>query len=182
MKHSPKSTPKSTVRHQHTRNLFGSWQDALLAAGFSETVVEKRDPEYGNADETYSDDELIAQIRQVGDQIGRTPRLVEFQGLAEASVTTVADRFGSWNSALVKAGFDVTKPHEESDKYTDEELLDYIRAVAGRLGESPSVRQMRSIEGVPSTNTYQRRFGSWKAAKEAALGDETSQEANPDVE
>lgn len=53
-----------------------------------------------------------------------------------------------------------------SKKYTDEELLAELRHLAAE-DEAPTQKEMRE-RGAHSPTTYQRRFGSWSTALEAA--------------
>jgi hypothetical protein len=54
-------------------------------------------------------------------------------------------------------------------RYSDEQILDELRASAGRLGRSPT---MREFAGEPGTTVHPQtvieHFGSWNAAKRAA--------------
>jgi hypothetical protein len=54
-------------------------------------------------------------------------------------------------------------------RYSDEQILDELRASAGRLGRSPT---MREFAGEPETTVHPQtvieHFGSWNAAKRAA--------------
>lgn len=52
--------------------------------------------------------------------------------------------------------------------YSDEELLDALRDLGDELGERPAASDLREREGLPSVQTYRRRFGSWSNALEAA--------------
>jgi Homing endonuclease associated repeat len=56
-----------------------------------------------------------------------------------------------------------------SSAYSDEELLDELRASAARLGRSPSMREFRLDDHArPHPQTLVTRFGTWNAAKRAA--------------
>lgn len=52
-------------------------------------------------------------------------------------------------------------------KYTDEELLEGLRVLAGEVDGSPTEAQMDE-RGPASAATYKRRFGSWNEALRAA--------------
>jgi Homing endonuclease associated repeat len=54
------------------------------------------------------------------------------------SATAVSTVFGSWNAALTAAGLPVKPP-----AYTDEEVLDALRADARRLGRTPTLDEWR---------------------------------------
>jgi hypothetical protein len=54
-------------------------------------------------------------------------------------------------------------------RYTDEEILDELRAAAGRLGRSPTMREFASDpDAHVHPQTVIEHFGTWNAAKRAA--------------
>src|SRR5262249_42603614 len=54
-------------------------------------------------------------------------------------------------------------------RYTDEEILDELRASAGRLGRSPTMREFAADgEARVHPQTVIEHFGTWNAAKRAA--------------
>lgn len=56
-----------------------------------------------------------------------------------------------------------------SPRYTDDQLLDELRASAQRLGRSPTMREFRLDAATrPHPQTLVTRFGSWNTAKRAA--------------
>jgi len=77
------------------RRLFGSWNDALRAAGLPPRLRSE-----------IPTDELLAAIDDLADQLGRVPRWADNRREGEFSVTTYRNRFGSWKRALAAAGYD----------------------------------------------------------------------------
>ena len=56
-----------------------------------------------------------------------------------------------------------------SQRYTDEQLLEELRACAARLGRSPTMREfLLDPEAGPHPQTLVTRFGSWNRAKRRA--------------
>ncbi len=54
-------------------------------------------------------------------------------------------------------------------RYTDEEILDELRAAAGRLGRSPTMREFaQDSQARVHPQTVIEHFGTWNAAKRAA--------------
>src|SRR5438094_5694801 len=54
-------------------------------------------------------------------------------------------------------------------RYSDEQILDELRACAGRLGKSPTMREFSAdAETTVHPQTVIEHFGSWNAAKRAA--------------
>ena len=64
---------------------------------------------------SYSDDDILDEIRRVADVIdtGEAPSLRAFREHGTISPTVISQRFGSWNDAATKAGFE---PRTETDK------------------------------------------------------------------
>lgn len=76
---------------------FGSWNDALRAAGMEPNLELELDR-----------DILINKIVELADKLGRPPKYHELNELTKFSRKRYEDEFGSWNNAIKKAGFD---PH-----------------------------------------------------------------------
>ncbi|RKS75783.1 hypothetical protein BDK61_4299 [Haloarcula quadrata] len=137
------------------KNEFGSWNNALEAAGF----------ESENVGATITADELIEEINRLATEIGGTPRFKHMEDLGNYDPTTYSQHFGSWNEALDEAGFE---PENRGSKITEKELLDEITRLKNKLGDPPSARQMDEI-GKYASATYQRHFESWSNAIEIAF-------------
>jgi len=119
---------------------------------------------------TYSDEDLLEDIRTVAAEVGGTPTLNDYREHGTAAVTTIYGHFGSWQDALAAAGYE---PHESDSEATDEELLDELERLADELGKRPTAVEMND-HGEHWASTYRRVFGTWNAACEA-VGLETSQ-------
>ncbi|GAB3411119.1 hypothetical protein GCM10027435_02400 [Haloparvum alkalitolerans] len=112
----------------------------------------------------YSDAELLDDVREVGDDLGRAPTLQEYRDHGSHSATTLYDRFGSWRATLAEAGFE---PREPTTSVSKEELLADLTRVAEELGHAPTASEMND-EGEYWVSTYRRAFGTWTASLEAA--------------
>ena len=109
----------------------------------------------------YSKEELIEQVRKLADELGRTPMEREFdEDRRTAGAATVQKRFGSWNAFLREAGLDILR----MVNYSDEELIEQIRAMAKKLGRTPTRREYDNNPETASTTTIATRFGSWNKA------------------
>ena len=53
-------------------------------------------------------------------------------------------------------------------KYTEEELLELLKAWAKKHNKSPSARDINKDESMPDVTTYKRRFGSFNKVKQLA--------------
>ncbi|WP_434521302.1 homing endonuclease associated repeat-containing protein [Halorubrum sp. AS12] len=151
-------------------NRFDSWGDALDAA--FETVPEntaddRTAEDRRRAAQTHSDDDLLEEIRRVADvaDADGAPSLQDFRNHSDIADTTVLRRFDSWNAAVAKAGFEPNDPLTAIDR---EDLIAELRRLRDALGEVPTGTQMNE-HGEYSRSTYQKRFGSWDEAVEAAF-------------
>lgn len=79
----------------------------------------------------------------------------------KVSDVTIAQRFGSWNAGLKKAGLLIKRVSNISD----EELFAEIEKVWNRVGRQPKYAEMKRF-GKFAVTTYQRKFGSWLKALE----------------
>lgn len=125
---------------------FGSWTEAIKKAGLERSR------------KFYSDDELILELKKLAKELGHTPAYLEMTELKDyANPRTYVDRFGSWRKAVEKAGLIPVKRG-----YSNEELFKYMMELKKKLGRMPHYIEMLSVEGCPSSGTYQNHFGSWK--------------------
>lgn len=136
---------------------FGSWNKTLEIAGL---LVDRR------LYRDYTDEELIELLKAKAERDGRVPteRSVNTDGSLPSS-RFYSKRFGSWNAALEAAGLSTNRSYCE---YTDEELIELLKAKAERDGRVPSIRDVNADDNMPNATTYYTRFGSWNAALEAA--------------
>lgn len=132
---------------------FGSWTEALEAAGLpTDTKLQ------------YTDEELLAEIDRLTEELGHTPRTEDMDELGEFSASIYSHRWGTWNDALDEAG---REPYDPGPVISDEELLTEIDRLAEELGERPSVWDIDKMGRFGAT-TYSKRFGSWDEALGAA--------------
>jgi 5-methylcytosine-specific restriction endonuclease McrA len=76
------------------------------------------------------------------------------------SASTIAERFGTWNSALKAAQI---SPTQEKSIDTDD-LFDNMRAVWIAKGRQPVFRDMKQEPSQFTATTYSERFGGWRNA------------------
>jgi len=163
---------------QTYKNRFDSWRRSLLEAGFSAQSV-NRQIENRNQ-RSYSDEELLNELRHLADDLGRPPRIADVSNKGSISTSTINRRFGSFNDALRAAGLDITKPHDQGPEYSREELLEQIRAITAERASPPSPADMNAADETPTVATYQRRFGSWDRAKRLAIRGDRDSDAGLD--
>jgi hypothetical protein len=128
---------------------FGSWNDALRAAGFV--------PDYN-----MTEDELLKYI--VGFYIDnhKTPLESDFDNNSKYPHSrTYIYRFGGWNNAIKAAGLQVNV----YKKISQNDLLDHILQFYIENGRPPTTRDfIYSNHKYPSVGLYQKHFGSWENA------------------
>ncbi|MFC7134345.1 MULTISPECIES: homing endonuclease associated repeat-containing protein [Salinibaculum] len=78
------------------RNRFGSWNEALEAAGLKPRT----------AQEKVSDNELLRELQRLEEELGKPPTTTEMKKMGEFSPGTYYKRFDTWTDALDTAGCD----------------------------------------------------------------------------
>lgn len=133
---------------------FGTWSAALEHAGYEP-----------NKEMGVSEEKLIGELTRLRDELGRPPKAEEVSRRGSYSIGTFERRFGSWNTALERAGFDL---HNRTNIPQDE-LLDELTRLRDALGRTPTSMDMES-RGRFGHATYTSAFGSWNdAIREANL-------------
>jgi hypothetical protein len=127
----------------------------------------------------YSDDEILSELTDSAERLGRSPTMREFERDRRAHVhpQTVIERFGSWNAAKRRAGL-TTRRYA-----TREELLEELRLLGEELGRLPTGADLqRHRRTMHSKSLYWHVFGSLRnALREAGfdvpLGEERLERA-----
>src|SRR5207302_3676846 len=102
---------------------FGTWNAAKRAAG----LVPRR---------FLTRDELLSQLRRLGDELGRTPKASDLVARRRSvpSASLYAHTFGSLSNALREAGFDVPVGDERIESAIEQGV-----ALAHRLRRHPKM-------------------------------------------
>jgi hypothetical protein len=127
----------------------------------------------------YSNEQILAELRESADRLGRSPTMREFAADPETTVhpQTVIEHFGSWNAAKREAGL---VPRRFA---TREELVGLLRELGDELGRTPTAKDLDERRGsMPSKSLYWHTFGSLaEALREAGfdvpLGEERLERA-----
>ena len=127
----------------------------------------------------YSNDQILTELRDSAERLGRSPTMREFAADHETTVhpQTVIEHFGSWNAAKREAGL---VPRRFA---TREELVGLLRELVEDLGRTPTAKDLDERRGsMPSKSLYWHTFGSLaEALREAGfdvpLGEERLERA-----
>src|SRR5881397_3918945 len=109
----------------------------------------------------YSNDQILAELRDSAERLGRSPTMREFAADPETTVhpQTVIEHFGSWNAAKREAGL---VPRRFA---TREELVGLLRELGEDLGRVPTAKDLDARRGsMPSKSLYWHTFGSLSEA------------------
>lgn len=169
------ASPSSVQMNKHGRygqrvyrDRFGSWDEALEAAGLEPLEDDSLQP--------VSSSELRAELQRLAEEIGDTPTSRQMDEQGAYSSEAYRRHFGSWNSALEAIGHE---PHHEFTPVSTDELLTDLDRLSEELNRRPTATD--AIEhGVHGLATYQRRFGSWREAVEAAGFDSSTTQISDD--
>lgn len=137
------------------RAFFDSWNNALEECAFEPNLVTGVDEKT-----------LLAEINRVSEICNDIPKIKDLEKHSEYGWTRYKNAFGSWNSALEEAGFEITK-----FKYSRKELIKEIKEISEKHFDSlaPPRDDFNKYSSF-SASTYERRFGTWNnALKEADI-------------
>ncbi|MFB6299191.1 MAG: homing endonuclease associated repeat-containing protein [Halobacteriales archaeon] len=139
-----------------------------------------------------TDAALLEELKSLGERLGRTPTRAAMDGQGAYDPIVYIERFGSWEAAVERAGFDpedlnrhryasitdeslakklrqLVNSSEAKDGRFRADLLAELRRLANDLGETPTIAQMEEY-GEYSSSPYIKHFGSWnEAVSEAGL-------------
>lgn len=157
------------------KNRFGSWTEALDAAFddidaddvyASRIAADPEDP--GTPGPHVSGETLLEDLRDLADELGEPPRFKEMVERGDHRARTYTKRYGSWAEALEAAGLDPDERAGGTQQVSTDQLLADLLRLRDELGRVPTATDVVE-EGNHGIATYQRRFGSWSEAVEAAF-------------
>jgi DNA-binding LacI/PurR family transcriptional regulator len=154
---SPTNDEYNTHGKAHSSTLagrFGGYSAAIEAAGL--------DPNW----RSYTDDELIADIQRVADEVGGRPTQTQYNQKGKSCADTLESHFETFSEAVEAAGFEPPSPGA-SQQYTDDELIQDIQRVADKIGSAPSICEYNT-HGKASGSTLATRFEGYNKAIKAA--------------
>jgi len=154
----------SNISMKPIRNRFGSWGNALRAAGLAHRWHGKI-PQKGKSS-TYSaklsNDEIIHTMRGVAERLGKTEITIEdIEQYSDIGIGVLRRRFGSWRKALEASGLSQPKIGK---RYADEECFENLLQVWTYYQRPPKYKEMGLPPSEVGGKAYVKRFGTWNKA------------------
>lgn len=158
---------------------FGSWNLALKKIGLI--------PAHSGTKNVYninvSDEQLLNDLRATAKLLDITTiTSTQYSEYGKHGYTIIIERFGKWETALLRAGLEPTGFHST---VSPEELMEEIERIWIKLGRQPTTTDIKGGISKYSLNSYTRKFGSWRKALETFVEyinqDEKQEEKEVDV-
>ncbi|WP_114571782.1 homing endonuclease associated repeat-containing protein [Exiguobacterium flavidum] len=157
---------------------FGSWAEALSAAGYEWNIDLQR--ESLEKAPKYTKEEILKSFERYAQDVGSTITLKKYQEWRKTvhhapSHYHIVKMFGSWHDACTAAGL------EASVTYSKAELAASLRQAIEEVGFSLSFeayREWAKRNNKPSTKALLHRYGSWSAAIHAIESEIRSQQVH----
>jgi hypothetical protein len=112
-----------------------------------------------------TDGELISDLKRVAAELNKNSiTRDDYKDCGKYGVTTYIRRFGSWFSALEKAGLEKTRTPMN---LPEEGLFENLEEIWTKLGRQPRYAEVQKPLSKYSVGTYENRFGTWRKALEA---------------
>ncbi len=115
-----------------------------------------------NSHKRYTDEELLNFLKFFHEENGRIPIVKDFGNNSKyPGYNTYRERFESWNNALVLIGLDQRTKCSNGTKYTDGELLNFLKLFYQENNRIPNRRDFENNSKYPGFISYYNHFGSW---------------------
>jgi len=126
--------------------------------------------------ESYDRETIIRELQRLAEALGKTTlskRDIDSDGRVSSS--TVIKRFGSLRKALQESELTPRRFMKPTEDELSEILIELWTLTLERFGRSPYRRELATFGFPVSSDTYARRFGSWKKALIAAAASVSSE-------
>lgn len=141
---------------------FGSWGNALKAAGLDNRYSENVGTVGANPSRRMSDDAVLQALRDLALRLNKDALTVsDVKMHLPFSGETLRRRWGTSRAAFEAAGL---KSTNLGRRYTDKECFDNLLAVWTHYGRPPQYREMSVLPSHVGGKAYVRRFGTWNKA------------------
>lgn len=107
--------------------------------------------------------QIESRFLGIADMLGKSPSQRDLEKYDESLFAAIRRRYSTLNNFRKKMGYEVK---EMPNKYSDAELLSYVRAFYKEKGRVPRANDFR--KGSPNIITFRNHFGSWHRALSCA--------------
>lgn len=118
----------------------------------------------------YSDDAILGEIRRVAVAFPDAKfTQTFFEKHSRVARSTILRRFGSWDKAMSRAGLEDRFTGNLFQRLENDEILHALKSLAEKLGKKTlTTREVSKHLGFDATKLFHKRWGSTRAALEAA--------------
>lgn len=126
---------------------------------------------HNNEEQGYEKEELVAEVKRLHEQLGKTPTLGDLREHGEITQAVFYRHFkGGWNAALSEAGVGLNR-HQVS--VSKEDCLQDLRKTEMKLSRVPTTKEQERY-GKHSVKTFYKFFDSWREAVSSAGLDDSN--------
>lgn len=162
---------------------FGTWGDALRAAGLGDRSSEVLKSRGAHPSRNMTDSDILQCLRDLAKRLGKAELTTrDVQEHLMFSAETLRQRWGTSRAAFEAAGLSATNLGR---RYTDEECFDNLLAVWTHYRKPPEYREMGIPPSQVGGKAYVKRFKTWNKALAAfveRVNQDTGQEEERNLE
>lgn len=141
---------------------FGTWGDALRAAGLGDRSREVLKTRGAHPSRNMTDAEILQSLRDLANRLGKTELTTrDVQEHLLFSAKTLRQRWGTSRAAFEAAGLSATNLGR---RYTDEECFDNLLALWTHYRRPTEYREMGLPPSRVGGKAYVKRFKTWNKA------------------
>jgi hypothetical protein len=146
---------------------FGSWAEAMRAAGFEFSRSTLRPADVEDDPRKITADLLMKELKSIAHKHhGGAFQYEDYKRLGgKRARGTFCKYLGGWRRAVASIGLrdGFSRPRPDLRTYMDEDYFAEMQRLWEMLGRQPTVKEMRD-GGKISPQSFQQRFGSWMSA------------------
>ncbi|MDI3318285.1 homing endonuclease associated repeat-containing protein [Pinibacter soli] len=146
--------------YQTAKKRFGNWEAALAKAELK-TENSIHGIKYGET--SINSELLLADIKRVAEELNNSKiTLADYEKFGKYGGATIHKRFGGWNKAKQAANLEIGRIYNT----TTEQYLQNILELWTHYGRQPKYAEVVSPFSKYHVSSYERKFGTWRAALE----------------